>query len=1130
MSTLQAMVPCYLQSTHEISLGNWMLKPLIKNRPWLTGFCAVLGLILIAICLVWLFRQSILGQIAKSWCQSNELECAFEIDRVGFSGAKLHQISITNKRGKTPIEADEIEVELDWPSAFMPSVRTVRVERPVLRAEYTSEGNFELGGLENIGRSGSDDNADIKIPDISVKDARIELMTPAGQINLIGDVSGELPFQAEIHARIEPVELNTEDGQLVVEEGRADLTLLGATLRGNARLNVSTARFETLKATNVIIDAEMAQSLRPRVDWKIAAGELESEAFSARAVDLAGTVGISAGQSDDEDAGPLRIIRSVSLTGDTGALRWQSYAAEKTSVTLDASRKRGSALTGDFALEAQGVASDVVLADEITLSGEGTLSDNLGEASLDGDFTASGASIPADFRNRLLSAVQSGPPFQAHGAALRSGLGAALDGFKTGTGYSFRLKEDAGWSLTSTGNLAISSANGARLALAQVESQPAVSISGEGETIGGILSMSGPSLPTLTADLKQATIRGDGVAIEAGGIDLSPWTADGLTLSSELSELNVTNSTGEPRIRTVGSATISGRLFGQDFAPTTVFGGVDALIADSLRVQSFSTRCIGIDSGGFSAPESLRVGAFIAELCPSDGRLVRRTSGALTGQLSIDELSIPFQSNDTSGTLSFRDAMLDWRAASSASVSLTGEQMSASLKIGENTLEISAADPELGFRTNAPVELSARTGSSELSGSLIPAIIDLDALVFDATLPKSGLSGSATARNVVVRDDRPDPFYQPLRGDLSATFGNGLMQLSGPVRTYRADRTVADINMTLDLVNLDGEASVRTRDLVFQPGGFQPTALSERVRGLLSNARGTLDAGASFVIDGGDVSGTGFVEVGDFGFDTLRIGAVNNVNGRVDFDSLLDLHTPPGQSVRLGEINPGLPLRGGEIRFQVLGADTAVIERASWPFAGGELIVGRSQWTIAGTSDVVEITAKELELTEIINVFKLPDISANGTVSGTFPVELQGPNVYIRNAVLRADEEGGTIAYTGDVADAASQADERVDMAFRALRNFEFSVLEVGANGNLTGGMMITLELVGISPDVLGGAPFAFNIGVDSELTKLVQAGRSITGTDWLAEVARQSRDGENGDAAEDDAGPETESSLPPKP
>ena len=283
--------------------------------------------------------------------------------------------------------------------------------------------------------------------------------------------------------------------------------------------------------------------------------------------------------------------------------------------------------------------------------------------------------------------------------------------------------------------------------------------------------------------------------------------------------------------------------------------------------------------------------------------------------------------------------------------------------------------------------------------------------------------------------------------------------------------------MTLDLLELDGEASVETRDLVFEPGGLQPTALSEKVRGFLSNARGQLNAGAYFLIESGDVSGTGYVEVDEFGFDTLRVGAVNNVDGRVEFDSLLDLHTPPGQTVKLGEINPGLPLRDGEIHFQLLGPQSAVIEDAGWPFAGGRLEVGRSEWTIAGTSDIVEISARELELSEIIRIFNLPDIEAQGTVSGRFPVEFDGPNVLVRDAVLTADEEGGKIAYTGDVADAASQA------------------------GNLTGSIMITLRLVGVSPDVLGGAPFAFNIGVDSELAKLINASRRISGTDWLAEI-----------------------------
>ncbi len=446
--------------------------------------------------------------------------------------------------------------------------------------------------------------------------------------------------------------------------------------------------------------------------------------------------------------------------------------------------------------------------------------------------------------------------------------------------------------------------------------------------------------------------------------------------------------------------------------------------------------------------------------------------------------------------------------------------MTADLEIGENTLVIAAARPELGFRTGRPLSFSARTRRTELTGSLVPALIDIEALTLDATLPETGIAGSGSASTVIIRDKNEDPIYQPFQTDLSAEFANGIMQLSGPLRTSRSQREIADLQMTLNLVELDGEASLRSRDLVFQPGGFQPTALSERVRGLLSNARGRLNAGASLLIDGGDLSGTGFVEVRDFGFDTLRVGAVNNINGRIDFDELLELHTPPGQTVTVGEINPGLPLRDGEIGFQILGPDAAIIERASWPFAGGTLLLNQSEWTISGTSDIVEITAREIELSRLIEVFSLPDINANGTVSGTFPVELRGANVFIRNAVLRADEEGGTIAYTGSVADAASQADERVDMAFRALRNFEFSVLEVGADGNLTGSMMITLELVGKSPDVLGGAPFAFNIGVDSELSKLIRSSQSITGTDWLAEVRNGSLTGDDETDDEDSEAP----------
>ena len=134
-------------------------------------------------------------------------------------------------------------------------------------------------------------------------------------------------------------------------------------------------------------------------------------------------------------------------------------------------------------------------------------------------------------------------------------------------------------------------------------------------------------------------------------------------------------------------------------------------------------------------------------------------------------------------------------------------------------------------------------------------------------------------------------------------------------------------------------------------------------------------------------------------------------------------------------------------------------------------------------------------------MFKIHDLKADGTVSGTFPVEFSGAQTFIRDASLKADSSGGTIAYTGEAGEQASKADERVSMAFQALKDFDFTVLELNANGNLAGDILISVRLVGKSPKVLDGAPFAFNIGVDSKLMQLIQSGRSVTTSDWLTKI-----------------------------
>lgn len=1080
-----------------------MPTALLKKRPWMAGLTAIVLFLLAALALVWVFRLAIAEQVTERWCSGRGLDCQLDVEELATSGIVINAVSVRNQAGNTPVEAGRVQLGLKWDGLFKPRLAMVRVDDPVIRLEYTPDGTVSVGGLEDLAPSGNQPSSG-PMPAFDVRNARIEALTPAGPVTMRGDVSGELPYQAKIQAEIEPADLETDAGALSLEEGRVDLELAGIKLVGEAHLKLSRAEFETLSARDITLDARMAESFLPQVNWTATAASFNAPGLAAEGLDVKGSTGIVAGQLDEE-AGPLARLRSFSVDATADALRRGTLSAGATRLTGEADRKGGEGLSGKVALETSALSSPWLTSQTASLSGEGEISDDFQSIDLSGEVTVGQAGLPDTFQASLFDSVQTGPPLGGHADALKEGLASAAAAFDAGTGYRLQMGPEDHWSLVTTRPLTLKAANGAAFTLTGEETRPVLNLSGDGALVSGIASLSGPSLPQATIDIASLEVTQAGTSLKAGGIVLDRWQADGLALSARLSDLELETASGTPRIKAVGEAVLDGAIFGQRLETTKVFGGIDASLGEALRVQSFGTRCIGIDSDGFRSAETLTVGAFALQLCPPDGRLVQPVNGALAGRLDADRVRIPFRSDQTTGTLSLDQASLDWRAASTASLSLTGTQMSTELEFGENTLILSASDPKVGFRTTSPLSFTATTGRAEIDGTLIPADVSLGSLRFDATLPESGLSGSAEARSVVLKDLQDDPLYEPLTGDLSAVFGKGLMQLSGPVTTVRGKRKVADINMTLDLVSLDGEASVDTPDLVFEPGGFQPTALSERVRGFLSNARGQLNAGAAFDFDGGEVSGTGYVEVRDFGFDTLRVGAVNGVNGRIDFDDLIQLHTPPGQTVRVGAINPGIPLNNGEISFQLLGPTDAIIEKAAWPFAGGELIVGRSEWTIAGAEDIIEISARQLELTQIIGVFNLPDIKADGTVSGRFPVELSGPNVYVRDAVLKADEEGGTLAYTGDIGDAASQADERVSLAFRALKDFRFSVLELGASGNLTGSMMITLNLIGKSPDVLGGAPFAFNIGVDSELMKLVRTGQSMTGTDWLAEVTRPS-------------------------
>ncbi|WP_143435268.1 intermembrane phospholipid transport protein YdbH family protein, partial [Henriciella aquimarina] len=240
-----------------------------RSRPWLVAAGILLVGLLVAGLLIWVFRAPLGGWAARKWCSSQDLTCELDVRGLGLSGLTVENVKITAPDGSVPVEAQRARVTLEWPGFLKPAVTLVDIKAPVVRASYhpdETDQPFRLGGLEKLMTSDSSGTS-MEIPEIDVSEARIELDTPAGPVVMHGTMSGKLPYRGTVQARIEPLELTSGDDMLVLREGDVDLSFVGFKVDGSARLDLKAATFDGLSAENITLDAEMADTLQPKINW-----------------------------------------------------------------------------------------------------------------------------------------------------------------------------------------------------------------------------------------------------------------------------------------------------------------------------------------------------------------------------------------------------------------------------------------------------------------------------------------------------------------------------------------------------------------------------------------------------------------------------------------------------------------------------------------------------------------------------------------------------------------------------------------------------------------------------------------------------------------------------------------------
>ncbi len=1069
-----------------------VLRIIHKGR-WILG--TVMLVIFALFVSGWLLRKGVAERAMSTWCEQQSLICMADFDEVGPDGASLSNLEI-RAGGDIPLRADKVQAVLEWPGIFQPKLKSVTISEPVLRGQFKN-GRLSLFGLEKLAKGSGGGGG--RAPQVEVINGHVVIDTDAGDVTAKAMIKGALPQNGEVILTLDPADLTGPEGRIQWSGGDINLFAKEGRLDGIITLRLETAALKGFTLNGAALEARI---------------ETDSELDLLSIVDLSGEVEeaiwtngmvsrMAVSGSAILDGVPKLSVADVraallSLTYDVKAdqFGYSAYNASKVDFA-GALKREQTVLSGSVGLTASDVSAPQGKIGSLALTGMANISKDQGTM-FDGRGAVERVVVGSDYRRKITNPIKFPSVLSDHGNEMRGAVDRLLRGFDTSIEFHAE-KRDAQTVFRADKLVTVTGNSGAKVFVEPLQAQPWISYRNGDFELAGIVNLSGGGLPNLSANVDSLKRVDTKIELDAHRVHLAPWTASERTISGDVPTLLVSRTNSGIEINASGTLGSSGAFPGVNLQNTQLKGRLKASSQDKRwTVSQVGSACVDIDTEGLQAG-AVEVGEMVFSACPDAGRFLRNGQGSL----KLGDMLVPFTTGKSNGALSLAGATIDYDAQKGISLSVLADELKLPMMLGARSFLVEGEAPRLGIITGqGPPRLSARLGQTRFGGEVIPAELSAAAFTFDGAMPESGVSGALTANSVVVEDKREDPIYQPLITDLDAKLVNGRLRMSAPLRLKKGGITVAEADVDIDIFKLDGEANVRTRTLTFKDGGLQPHMLSDRLRGFFTTATGALEGRARLMFAKGKVSGTGRVQVTGFGFQTQRLGRVVGVNGIVDFIDLLDMTTAPGQVVTVRSMNPGVPLQNGRLGFQLVGGKMLKVSEAVFPFAGGKMTLLPLDWELGGKTQRFEVVASQIELEQLISTLQLPDVQATGTVSGRFPISIDDTKILIQDAKLVAGPQGGQLAYTGEVGDRAAQAGDYGEMAFEALKDLKFSVLELGVNGNVAGDMRVDLLLVGKNKEVLNGQPFEFDISIDSKLAELIQSRLYYANQDWLETIA----------------------------
>ena len=592
--------------------------------------------------------------------------------------------------------------------------------------------------------------------------------------------------------------------------------------------------------------------------------------------------------------------------------------------------------------------------------------------------------------------------------------------------------------------------------------------------LAGDASLSGGGLPRA-----QATLRRLPNGALAGRMTVAPYAVD----NARLSLTPVDFSGGPSGARVATRVTLSGPLGDghvDDVAlPLDIaWDGRDRLTVNRACTPLSFAR---VRIASLDLPRSA------VTLCPRDGALVRVERGVVRGGGAIG----PFR---LGGKLGSAPILF---AAQGAEWSLDDRRFA----MRGARVQLGAADRATRLEV---ARLGGSFGSGGAQGTFAGAAGQIGAvplLLSEAAGHWRFANGALGLGGTLQVADSADPArFKPLAArDVSLTLARNRIVANGTLFEPSGGVKVSDVRIAHDLNNGTGQADLAVPGITFGPA-FQPDRLTPLTYGVIAEVAGTVTGEGHIRWAQRGVTSDGIFRTS--GIDlAAAFGPVTGIAGEIRFTDLLSLESAPGQIATIKTINPGIPVRDGVVRYQLLPNTRIAVESGRWPLAGGTLALDPTVLDFGQAQERrMTFHVSGMAADQFLQQFDFKNLNATGIFDGTLPMIFDASGGRIEGGRLKVRPGGGTIAYVGEV----TQKDVGFwgNFAFQSLKSLRYRDLDVTMNGPLAGEMITEVRFAGVGQgagakrnflfDRLQKLPLVFNVRIKAPFRQLIDSAQSF--------------------------------------